>query len=273
MQMLFILTLSGYLTGSLGYLGYLVLHKESFHKVGHWFFVYGLAVHTFLLISSFMETGMVPVENLRATLCFAAWAMAAVFVAFHMRYGLMILGAVVGPLVCAVMLAGSILPAHATVKPEFLKSIWMIFHILAIFIGYGAFVLAAAVGGVYLLQERAIKQKQHGFVFKRLPSLEVLDRMGYACVAFGFPMLTIGMIAGFDFARSVWGSWWNWDPKEVFTFVAWLVYAALLHERLTMGWRGRRAAIMAIIGLAVLLFTFLGVNFLLPGHHGEFTKF
>lgn len=273
MNMMFIMALSGYITGSLGYLGYLILHRESFHKVGHWFFIYGLLVHSFLLFSSFMQTGMVPVENLRATLCFSAWAIAVVFTAFHMKYGLMILGAAVGPLVCAIMIAGSLLPGEAVVKPDLLKNIWMVFHIVAVFLGYGAFVLAAAVGGIYILQENAIKNKKHGFVFKRLPSLEVLDRMGYACVAFGFPLLTIGMIAGFVFARSVWGSWWSWDPKEVFSFVTWLVYAALIHERLAVGWRGRRAAYMAIIGLGVLLFTFLGVNFLLTGHHGEFTKF
>ena len=86
-------------------------------------------------------------------------------------------------------------------------------------------------------------------------------------------MLTIGMIAGFIFARSVWGNWWSWDPKEVFSLVTWLLYAALLHERLTVGWRGKRAALMAIAGFFVLLFTFFGVNFLLSGHHVQFTSF
>ncbi|MGD9334007.1 MAG: cytochrome c biogenesis protein CcsA, partial [Desulfobacterales bacterium] len=107
---------------------------------------------------------------------------------------------------------------------------------------------------------------------KRLPSLELLDTTGYACIVTGFTMLTLGLITGFIYAKSVWGRFWGWDPKEVWSGITWLLYAALLHQRLTVGWRGRRAAIMAIIGFAVILFTFFGVNFLLQGHHGGFTK-
>jgi ABC-type transport system involved in cytochrome c biogenesis permease subunit len=79
-------------------------------------------------------------------------------------------------------------------------------------------------------------------------------------------------VAGVLYAKVVWGRFWSWDVKEVWSGIMWLFYAALLHERLTVGWRGRKAAIMSIIGFAVLLFTFFGVNFLLGGHHGEFTQ-
>jgi len=132
--------------------------------------------------------------------------------------------------------------------------------------------LACGAGLLYLLQEHAIKSKHRGFFFKRLPSLELLDHTGYACIVTGFTMLTFGLITGLIYAKSVWGRFWSWDPKEVWSGITWLLYAALLHQRLTFGWRGRRAAIMAIIGFAVILFTFLGVNFLLKGHHGEFTR-
>jgi ABC-type transport system involved in cytochrome c biogenesis permease subunit len=74
------------------------------------------------------------------------------------------------------------------------------------------------------------------------------------------------------YGKNIWGHFWSWDPKEVWSAITWIFYAALLHERLTVGWRGRRAAIMAIVGFGVLLFTFLGVNFLLHGHHGQFTR-
>ncbi|MCG2830968.1 MAG: cytochrome c biogenesis protein CcsA [Desulfobacteraceae bacterium] len=110
------------------------------------------------------------------------------------------------------------------------------------------------------------------FFFRRLPSLELLDTAGYTCIVVGFTMLTIGLATGLVYAKMVWGKFWSWDPKEVWSGITWLLYAALLHERLTVGWRGRKAAIMAIVGLAVLLFTFFGVNFLLKGHHGEFTR-
>ena len=141
-----------------------------------------------------------------------------------------------------------------------------------IFLGEAAFALACGLGVLYLFQEHAIKTKNHGFIFKRLPSLELLDTAGYACIVTGFTLVTVGLITGFVYAKALWGRFWSWDPKEVWSGVTWLFYAALLHQRLTVGWRGRRAAIWAIVGFAVLLFTFLGVNFFLKGHHGEFTR-
>jgi cytochrome c-type biogenesis protein CcsB len=126
---------------------------------------------------------------------------------------------------------------------------------------------------LYLIQENAIKAKKRRFFFKRLPSLELLDITGYACIVVGFTLLTIGLITGFVYAKSIWGRFWSWDPKEVWSGITWIFYAILLHERLTIGWRGRKSAIMAIVGFGVLIFTFLGVNLLLEGHHGEFTRF
>jgi len=105
-----------------------------------------------------------------------------------------------------------------------------------------------------------------------LPSLELLDSTGYACIIAGFTLLTIGLVTGMIYAKLIWGKFWSWDPKEVWSVVSWLLYAVLLHQRITIGFRGRRAAIMAIIGFGALLFTFLGVNFFLKGHHEPFTR-
>ncbi|RLC00635.1 MAG: c-type cytochrome biogenesis protein CcsB, partial [Deltaproteobacteria bacterium] len=118
----------------------------------------------------------------------------------------------------------------------------------------------------------SIKNKNHGFFFRRLPSLELLDSTGYTCIISGFAMLTLGLITGFLYAKLIWGRLWSWDPKEVWSGITWLLYAALLHGRFALGWRGRKAAIISVIGFVVLLFTFLGVNFLLEGHHGEFIR-
>jgi cytochrome c-type biogenesis protein CcsB len=101
----------------------------------------------------------------------------------------------------------------------------------------------------------------------------MMDNISYVCIVVGFAMLTLGLITGFVYAKAVWGRFWSWDPKEVWAGITWLFYAVLLHGRLTVGWRGRRSAIMAVIGFAVLIFTFLGVNLFMEGHHEEFTKF
>ena len=91
--------------------------------------------------------------------------------------------------------------------------------------------------------------------------------MNYRCLALGFPLLTLGIISGSVWAEYAWGSYWNWDPKQTWSLITWLVYAALLHGRLTLGWRGRRAAILSILGFSIMLFTFVGVNLILKGAH------
>jgi cytochrome c-type biogenesis protein CcsB len=148
----------------------------------------------------------------------------------------------------------------------------LILHVTVIFVGEAGFALACGLGILYLLQENAIKTKKQRFFFRRLPSLDKLDSGGYTCMVIGFTMLTLGLITGFVYAKSIWGRFWSWDPKEVWSGITWLFYAVLLHQRLTVGWRGRRSAIMAIIGFAVLVFTFLGVNLLMEGHHRPFAN-
>lgn len=102
---------------------------------------------------------------------------------------------------------------------------------------------------------------------KRLPSLDVLDEVSYRGIAFGFPLLTIGIITGAIWADQAWGRWWGWDPKETWSLITWLFYGAYLHTRLTMGWRGRHSAILAVIGLVMVMITYLGVNLFLSGLH------
>ena len=96
---------------------------------------------------------------------------------------------------------------------------------------------------------------------------DTLDNLIYKTVAVSFPLLTLMIIAGAYWANRTWGSYWSWDPKEDWALITWLTYAGYLHMRLTRGWRGRRAAYMAIIGFAIVMFTFFGVTYLLPGLH------
>jgi cytochrome c-type biogenesis protein CcsB len=133
--------------------------------------------------------------------------------------------------------------------------------------GNAVFALAFCCGIMYLVQESQLKAKKVGAITKRLPSLQVLDDMNYQALKFGFPLLTLGIITGAVWAEYAWGRYWGWDPKETWSLITWFLYAALLHQRLTVGWRGRKAAIMAIAGFGAALFTFLGVNLLLPGLH------
>ena len=272
MEPIFLVVIICYLFSTIGYLIYLFLQKDFLQKTGFYLLATGFLCHTVELGYRFVQSGQFPASNLHETLSLAGWAIAGVFLLFQYRYRLKILGIFAAPLITIVMVIAARLPDVPSEAQTIFKSVWLVVHVVAIFIGEASLALACGAGLLYLLQENAIKSKHRGFFFKRLPSLELLDHTGYACIITGFAMMTFGLITGLIYAKSVWGRFWSWDPKEVWSGITWLLYAALLHQRLTIGWRGRRAAIMAIIGFAVILFTFLGVNFLLKGHHGEFTR-
>ena len=138
---------------------------------------------------------------------------------------------------------------------------------VTIFLGDGIFAIAFLAAIMYLIQERQIKKKTRGTFYSRLPSLETLDSINHYSLIYGFPFLTFGMISGAIYAQSVLGSYWQWDPKEVWSLITWVFYAVLLHERLTVGWRGRRAAWMSIICFCILLFTFIGGSVWLSDYH------
>jgi len=141
-----------------------------------------------------------------------------------------------------------------------LQSYWMKIHVPANFIGYGAFSLAAMVGGAYILAAR-------GLLATRLPQLEILDDLMYKSIAVGFAFFTIATILGAMWAAEAWGGYWSWDPKETWALIVWLNYAAWLHLRLVKGLRGPILAWWALVGLLVTTFAFLGVNMFLSGLH------
>jgi cytochrome c-type biogenesis protein CcsB len=261
-----------YILSAIGYVAYLVRQDAFWNQTGYYLLIAGCLLHTTVIGYGTLLAGHLPVRNLRETLSMVAWAMAVLFILFQTRYHLKILGVFASPLSAVVMIISTQLPAEVLQAPAAFNSIWLYFHIVTVFLGDAAFALAFGVGIFYLVQEQAIKTKTHGFFYRRLPSLEFIDTTGYACIVVGFSLLTIGLITGFAYAKTVWGHFWSGDPKEIWSGIAWLIFAALLHGGISLGWGGRIAAIMAIIGFAVLMFTFFGVNFFLKGHHGEFTR-
>ncbi len=273
MESLVVISCILYFLSAVGYLGYLIIQKEWLQQAGFGLLTLGFGLHTVTLALAWVHGGHIPVTNLYETLLMAGWATAGIYLALSYRFNLKVFGIYAAPLITLIMLVATQTPrVPAEAKPIF-DNFWLIIHIITIFLGEAALALACGVGILYLLQERAIKSKHHGFFYKRLPSLEMLDGVGYTCLIVGFTLITFGLITGIIYAKSVWGRFWSWDPKEVWAGITWLLYAVLLHERMTVGWRGRRSAILAIIGFAVVLFTFFGVNFFLKGHHGIFTRF
>ena len=129
------------------------------------------------------------------------------------------------------------------------------------------FILSALVGGIFANLLYLLLLWRRDDLERLLPDAENLDRITYKTICIAFPLLTLMIAAGAFWANRAWGSYWNWDPKETWAAITWLVYAGYLHMRITRGWRGRRAAYFAILGFAVVMFTFFGVTYLLPGLH------
>ncbi len=129
------------------------------------------------------------------------------------------------------------------------------------------FILSGLVGGVFISLLYLLLLWRRPDLGRLLPSADDLDRITYKTIGLAFPLLTLMIASGAYWANQTWGSYWSWDPKETWAAITWLVYAGYLHMRVTRGWRGRRAAYFAIIGFAVVMFTFFGVTYLLPGLH------
>jgi len=272
MNIVILFTIFFYLFSTAGYFAYLFLQKDYMQKWGFFFISAGFLCNCLIICFGYLKSGWFPAQNLRETLFIAGWAVSGIFIILHHKFNLKILGIYAAPLVLAIIMAATLIPDNGAVLKDIFNSFWLISHILVILTGDAALSMACGTGIFYLVQEHAIKTKKRGFFFKRLPSLELLDSTGYFCIVLGFTFITIGLVAGLVYAKLVWGRFWSWDPKEVWSVITWFLYAALLHQRLAVGWRGRKAAIMAIIGFAVVLFTFFGVNFILGGHHEEFTQ-
>ena len=129
------------------------------------------------------------------------------------------------------------------------------------------FILSALVSGIFANLLYLLLLWRREDLERLLPSSDNLDRITYKTICIAFPLLTLMIAAGAFWANRAWGSYWNWDPKETWAAITWLVYAGYLHMRITRGWRGRRAAYFAILGFAIVMFTFFGVTYLLPGLH------
>ncbi len=261
-----------YFTSMAGYFLFLFNQKQGWQKTALYLISTAVVFHCISIIIYTITIRQIPIQNLSQSLSIAAFFLGCMFLFFQYKFDLKILGVFASILLSATMLIVLILPNAPIEQTSILKGFWLYSHIILVFTGEAALALACGTGILYLLQEKGIKAKKPGFFFKRLPSLDLLDSVGYTCLTTGFALLTIGLITGFIYAKTIWGRFWGWDPKEIFSVGTWLIYAALLHLRLYSGWRGRKSAIMTIIGFLIIIFTFLGVNILLGGHHQPFTK-
>lgn len=227
----------------------------------------GFVLHTLNIIIRYSATGHLPITGMHQATSFFAWCIVVIFFLLEYRYKIGIVGAFILPIVFVLMLSSSTFPREIIPLSPVLQSYWFGIHTILAFAGNAAFAIASGVGIMYLLQEHYLKAKRLRGLFQRLPNLQVLDEINYRLITIGFPLLTLAIITGVLWAESAWGSYWRWDPKEVWSLITWIIYALVLHLRVAKGWRGKKAAILSIIGFLSVLFTFFGVNLLLKSLH------
>jgi cytochrome c-type biogenesis protein CcsB len=255
------------LLATAAFIVYLVRQQKTTY---HWAYRLLLAGFAFLTLDvgyEYYSLGVAPVLTLKSSLSFFAWTLLLVYLLFHLKFRLMVLGSFVAPVAACLLILSSTLPtAEVMVKPIF-RSLWLPVHIGTAFVGNGFFAVTFVAAIMYLLQESQIKKKRQGTLYNRLPSLETLDSINHFALICGFTFMTAGMITGAIYAQVALGSYWRWDPKEVCSLMAWVFYAVLLHERLAVGWRGRRAALLSVFGFLVLVLAFVGANLWLSEYH------
>ncbi|MDA3904261.1 MAG: c-type cytochrome biogenesis protein CcsB [Desulfuromusa sp.] len=267
MNLLFSVTTLIYLIASILYLVAMVGKNPQAGRVGRWVLLAGVILHATCFAVRHSTAGGTPVTSLHESLSFFAWCLILLYLLLDLRFRLSVMGAFAAPLAFLLMIASALSPDIVVQLNPVLKSWLFPVHIAFAFLGHAAFALSFGAGVMYLIQNRMLKSKRFTGIYQLLPSLDVLDKVNYTCLSIGFPLMTLGLISGAVWANTAWGTYWRWDPKETWALITWFMYAALLHGRLTIGWRGRKAAIFSIIAFMFLLFTFLGVNLLLGGYH------
>jgi cytochrome c-type biogenesis protein CcsB len=189
-----------------------------------------------------------------------AWGMALIYIVLRIKWSADWITAIALPSVFLMLLYAAILPREIRDLMPALRSPWFGIHIGAAAISYAAFVLAGCAGLKYLLSLKKGETEDS-------PHLRQIDFFSYRLVALGILMLTVVILSGMVWAEQAWSSFWSWDPKELWSLITWIVYSIYLHQRLRKKWQGKRMAIFAIVAVGVILFTFIGVNTLLPGLH------
>ncbi len=249
------------------YLVFFFSQKEYLRKIARIIFLTSGILQTLYILSRYLIAGYTPITSQHEAVTFFAWSVTWAYLSFHWRYSMRNFGTFVSVLVLIMLVIAAFASRAFNPLSPALQSMWLPVHAGVSVMAYGFLALAFCGGVMYLLQERELKSKRFGFFFSRLPSLESLDQLGSHCLTAGFVFLTLGIISGSIWARQAWGTYWHWDPKETWSLITWFLYAAQIHQRFTAGWRGKRAAVMAIIGFAAVLFTLWGVTFLLGGVH------
>ena len=267
-------------------------NKSSVVKV---FITLSNLILTAQLILRWWLSGHFPISNLYESLCFLTWACTLTQLLVERSWNSPIISAFATPIsLLTIAFASFALPVELQESSPLvpaLRSSWLVMHVTVIMCSYSALIVGSLLSLAVLIvdskESLQITSNSLGVggyrkdfanefypnnnyssldTFK-LTRLQRLDSLSYRTITVGFLLLTLGLISGAVWANEAWGTWWSWDPKETWAFISWLIYASYLHTRLSRGWQGRRPAIIAFIGLFIIIICYIGVNLLGVGLH------
>jgi len=304
-QNLYSLAFAAYFLAAVLFLLQLWIRRDALPGFGFLLTAAAFLLHTAALAVRTAAAERLPFSSFYEFLVLFAWGSALVFLFMFRRYRIAAAGVLILPLIIGILGYASLLSKDIQPLLPALQSFWLQLHVLTAIFAYGAFAVSFALAVLYLVSEgnreeasgggpeeepqksagsghspagraagnqNPVGDKERpdrgkGLFAWLLPAPPVLDRLIYGTAAFGFTFLTLVIVTGAVWAEEVWGRWWGWDPKETWALTTWLIYLFYLHAHLSLGWRGRRGAWLACLGFAAVLFTLIGVTYLLPGLH------
>ncbi len=249
-------------------IGYAFYRDRKLEAASHITLIAAGILHTGLLLMLYRRTDLFPVFSMKEAAFMFAWAIAigAILVSSIFKGTTPIIGFAT-PLVLLLIAASLLLRGSAPeISPLFNTDIFPV-HVVLSLTSYGLFALSFVSSVMYVFQETSLKHRRVERITQWLPSLFILDDLGYKTLTIGLPLLTLGIITGALWADREFGSYWNWDPKETWSLIIWLAYVFILHGRISLGWRGKKFAWGSIFCFVLVVFAFIGVNFLFKGYH------
>ena len=256
--------LAVYLIATAFYFVFVAAKKEKAGVFAYRLMIAGFIAHTFCIAVRGVNAGRLPLTNQYEFAMAFAWGIALCFLIFVKKYDFNALGCFVAPVIFLVIGYAAMQSKDIHALMPALQSNWLAFHVCTAIIAYGSFGVAFGVAMVFLFRE---KLQSSAFDRMHFPDEQMLDTITYRAVSLGFLFLTLCIVTGSIWAKRAWGTYWNWDPKETWSLITWIIYAIYLHLRLNKGLRGRKSAIFAALGFAAVIFTYVGVNTLLAGLH------
>ena len=263
-SVLFYGALIGYAVSMVLFFVFFALKKDKAGSWGNIAIAVAFALHTAALVVRGIGAGRLPLTNQYEFATSFAWGIALCYLVFQWKFSFRALGAFVTPVIIIIIGYAAMQSKQVKELMPALQSGWLALHVSTAIISYGSFGVSCAVSAMFLLRQRMAHSE---FWQSNVPEGKKLDLISYRAVSLGFLFLTMVLITGAIWAEQAWGSYWSWDPKETWALITWFIYAIYLHLRISKGWQGKSAAIFSVVGFVCVIFTYIGVNTLLPGIH------